>query len=215
MVPHTSLYWNVIAPICRHVIGKHWGFEVGRKAYMDGRAAYAKLLAEAPDLGEGNPMVHTFQQSMVFVALWQAAEGALTPDDMQLVTKEVLGLKPLAVVGMLKDANRDESVLQGVVDGMRANEAWAQEHEGGYQSAWRVSFDDTKHADGVYYEFTRCPIAEYLHDLGIDEITPVLCDIDHLTTALIHARLLREHTLAGGGPTCDYWIVGDAVADPR
>ena len=43
----------------------------------------------------------------------------------------------------------------------------------------------------------------------------MLCDIDYLTTKLIHARLIREHTLAEGAETCDYWIVGDEVEDPR
>ena len=31
------------------------------------------------------------------------------------------------------------------------------------------------------------------------EVLPVMCDIDHKTAALMHAKLNRENTLTGGG----------------
>ena len=98
---------------------------------------------------------------------------------------------------------------------MCTNEAWAAEHEDECASAWRIAFDRHEHEQGITYDFTRCPIAEFCAAQGIAEVTPVLCDIDYLTTKLIHARLIREHTLAEGAETCDYWIVGDEVEDPR
>ncbi len=36
-----------------------------------------------------------------------------------------------------------------------------------------------------------------------------MCDVDYLTAGLMHAKLIREHTLASGGEVCDYWFVGD------
>ena len=215
MKPQTSLYWNVIAPVARRFISKRHGYELGRKAYAGGRAAYRELIAAAPDLGENNPMCPTFLQSMVFVALWKAAEGALSPDDMQLVTQDVLSIAPLALVGLVRDARKSSAVLDSLLADMHANEQWAQEHEGSYESAWRIAFDEKRHEDGVFYEFTRCPIQEFCREQGIEEITPVLCDIDLLTTRLIHSRLIREHTLAADGPSCDYWIVPEDIEEPR
>ena len=47
------------------------------------------------------------------------------------------------------------------------------------------------------------------------DVLPVMCDIDHKTAALMHAKLNRENTLAGGGEMCDYWFVGDKMKDPK
>lgn len=215
MVPQKSIYWNVIAPIARGAIRRRWGYELGKLAYEQGRVAYRRLLAAAPDFGEDNPMLPTFYQSMVFVALWQGAGGQLSVEDLRLVTEDVLTMKPLALVGLVRNANRSEKALSGVLDDMHANEAWAAENEGSYEAAWRISFALHEHEQGITYDFTRCPIAEFCKAQGIEEVTPVMCDIDNLTTRLIHARLIRNHTLAEGAPSCDYWIVPDKLEDPR
>lgn len=209
LIPKTSLYWNVIAPLARRAISKRWGYELGKLAYEQGRSAYYEFLAEAPDFGEENPMLATFLESMVFVALWKGADGKLSVADLATVTEDVLTLAPLSIIGLVRNANRSERVLGAVLEDMRNNEAWAAEHEGEYEAAWRISFDLHSHDQGITYDFTRCPIAEFCAEHGMGEVTPVLCDIDHHTTRLIHARLIREHTLAEGAPSCDYWIVPD------
>ena len=47
------------------------------------------------------------------------------------------------------------------------------------------------------------------------EINPVLCNIDYITMSMMHSRLIREHTVAEGAGICDYWTVGDKVAEPK
>ena len=42
-----------------------------------------------------------------------------------------------------------------------------------------------------------------------------MCAIDYPMCRLEHGVLHRQHTLATGGPCCDFWIVGDKVEDPR
>ena len=50
---------------------------------------------------------------------------------------------------------------------------------------------------------------------GYQEINPVLCNIDYITMSMMHSRLIREHTVAEGAGICDYWTVGDKVAEPK
>ena len=50
---------------------------------------------------------------------------------------------------------------------------------------------------------------------GYLEVLPIMCDIDYKTAALMHAKLYRDHTLAGSGEVCDYWFVGDKVENPK
>lgn len=38
-----------------------------------------------------------------------------------------------------------------------------------------------------------------------------MCDVDFLTAKLMHFKLQREQTLAGGGKVCDYWYVAAEV----
>ena len=36
-----------------------------------------------------------------------------------------------------------------------------------------------------------------------------------ITMSMMHSRLIREHTVAEGAGICDYWTVGDRIADPQ
>jgi len=36
-----------------------------------------------------------------------------------------------------------------------------------------------------------------------------------ITMSMMHSRLIREHTVAEGAGICDYWTVGDKVAEPK
>lgn len=60
----------------------------------------------------------------------------------------------------------------------------------------------------IYYEFTRCPAAEFAKEHGLLEVMPALCNPDFEAMELIHARLVRKNTCANGCK-CDYTICGD------
>ena len=60
----------------------------------------------------------------------------------------------------------------------------------------------------IYYEFTKCPTAEFARQHGLLEVMPALCNPDFTAMELIHARLVRKTTCANGCK-CDYTICGD------
>ena len=60
----------------------------------------------------------------------------------------------------------------------------------------------------IYYEFTRCPTAEFAREHGLLEVMPALCNPDFKGMELLHARLVRTTTCANGCK-CDYAICGD------
>ena len=60
----------------------------------------------------------------------------------------------------------------------------------------------------IYYEFTRCPVAEFAKENGVNEVMPALCNGDFKAMELIHARLIRK-TTCSNGDKCDYTICGD------
>ncbi len=60
----------------------------------------------------------------------------------------------------------------------------------------------------VYYEFTACPVAEFIHRHGLEEIAPALCNVDYPALEIMGARLARTTTCVNGCK-CDYTICGD------
>lgn len=38
---------------------------------------------------------------------------------------------------------------------------------------------------------------------------PHMCALDHTYAKLMHAKLIRTHTVATGADSCDYWYVPD------
>jgi hypothetical protein len=60
-------------------------------------------------------------------------------------------------------------------------------------------------ADGVSFDVTRCPFAEYLQAQGTPELTKyAACDLDHRMAHDWGARLERSQTIATGASHCDF-----------
>ena len=47
------------------------------------------------------------------------------------------------------------------------------------------------------------------------KVIAVCCELDYILTEESHGKLIREYTLAEGGPICDYWIVPDKMENPQ
>lgn len=60
----------------------------------------------------------------------------------------------------------------------------------------------------IYYEFTKCPVAEFAKEHDLLEVMPAFCNPDFTAMELLHARLIRTTTCANGAK-CDYIICGD------
>lgn len=65
-----------------------------------------------------------------------------------------------------------------------------------------------KKDEPIYYEFTKCPIADFAREHNLPEVMPAMCNPDYTAMELIHARLIRKTTCANGC-VCDYAICGD------
>ncbi len=65
-----------------------------------------------------------------------------------------------------------------------------------------------KKDEPIYYELTKCPIADFAREHNLSEVMPAMCNPDYTAMELIHARLVRKTTCANGC-VCDYTICGD------
>ncbi len=46
----------------------------------------------------------------------------------------------------------------------------------------------------------------------LEELMPHMCALDHAYAKIMHAKLIRTHTVTTGSDSCDYWYVPDRSA---
>lgn len=172
------------------------------------------MLERVDDIGAGNPMASNIYMSFVFFAVYKAANGIITIKALRMIAHEAISWKPLKLMGSFVNANKP-SGINAIRKMMRKNAEWLEKHPKYKKVSWDFNFDENKHRDGYYYHFTQCPLNSFARREGLLDVLPVMCDMDFMTAGLMHAKLHRENTLAGGGKICDYWYVGDKVKNPK
>ena len=59
--------------------------------------------------------------------------------------------------------------------------------------------------DGVAYDVTCCPFADYFEEQGVPELTPhAACNLDYRLADVLGAELTRTQTIADGADHCDF-----------
>ena len=209
---YVGIYWTLFAPLMKKSIAKRFSKELAGKSIKNGKAEYRKLLSRADDLGPGNSMVSNAYFAYGFAGAWLGSGKKISPEEMALVMTDVLESRLMRTVFGTVNLNRTPKKWER---DMRKYEAWFVKHGKDYPVNWNVNFDESRHRDGSFYYFTRCPICEFCQREGIAELMPALCSTDEVMFRLQHGKLHREHTIANGDPVCDYWITGDKVRNPK
>ena len=57
---------------------------------------------------------------------------------------------------------------------------------------------------GYGVNITECGICKLFHKHNSDQYTPILCEVDNITTNLAGLTLVRTGTIANGAPQCDF-----------
>ena len=209
---YIGIYWTLFAPMIKRSIEKRYGADFAKRSIRQGKREYRGLLSRADELGPGNPMASNAYFAYVFAAAWLGGGKRIPPEEMGEVMTDVLESRLMRAVFGSTNLNRQPKKWYR---DMKKYAKWYEAHGADYPVNWKVNFDDSRHADGSFYYFTRCPICEFCNREGISELMPALCATDEVMFRLQHGRLYREHTIAGGDKVCDYWVVGDQVKEPR
>ncbi len=204
---YTDKYWKMIIPLVKKDLVRRFGKEEAASLIQKTDAVYRDMLNRADDIGKDNPMASNLYEGLLFLALWEAADGKISVDDLREITRAVMQFPAMKLVGLFVNANR--SGLEKLEKRMHKNAEWLEVHPQYKGVSWDFNFDKTKHSEGFYYHFTRCPLNDFARREGYIEVLPVMCEIDLLSAELMHAKLIRKQTLASGGDCCDYWFVGD------
>lgn len=214
MMKYKGTYIRSFTLLFKKYLREQYGPEVTRKALKGSKSIYKDMLNKADDIGADNPMAGNVYLCFVLLAIWKAADGAIDIESYRIVIRKFM--KSPAVVRIVGgfDMNKPKD-LQKAKDKFRSMQAWADAHPKYRDKTWDFNFDESKHRDGLYYHFTRCPLEAFARKYGYLEVLPVCCETDYLVAEATHGVLHRESTLATGGSICDYWIVPDKIKDPQ
>lgn len=205
---YTNKYWKLLIPFMKKSLNKRYGKEYTKELVEKADGIYRDMLNRVDDVGEDNPMASNIYECLVVMAIWKAADGKISVNDLREICVGIMSMPVLKVVGLFINGNKKSGVRK-FSKMIHKDAAWLDEHPEYKAASWDFNFDETKHDKGFYYHFTQCPLNNFARREGCLEVLPVMCDVDFLTAKLMHFKLHREHTLASGGKVCDYWYVGD------
>ncbi len=214
MLKYKGTFIKMFPLMMKKFMVEQYGKAVTKEAYRKAPGIYRDMLMKVEDIGSENPMAGNIYMAFVFMAIWKAADGAIDTDSYRIVVRRFLTESFARKFIGKSDMNKPEDV-QKAKEKFRRMQAWADEHPQYKDKTWDFNFDETRHRDGSFYYFTRCPLNDFAREYGFLEVLPVCCELDHILTEASHGKLIREYTLATGGPICDYWIVPDKMEDPR
>ena len=182
---------------------KAYASEIIRKS----KKIYRKLIEEADDIGNDNPMAYNEMFALVFVAPYIASEKKIPPETIQEMMRRSLYF--VKWYFSLTDLNTERGKDANKKNILKYYKWYTEEKEKLYPTSFKVDFEGEPYEGACYYRITRCPICAYTKKLEVDELMPLFCELDELMISLQHGVLHRKGTIANGADYCDYFITGD------
>ena len=182
---------------------KAYASEIIRKS----KKVYRKLIEEADDIGNDNPMAYNEMFALAFVAPYIASEKKIPPETIQeMMRRSLYFVKWYFSLTNLNTERGKEANKKNI---LKYYKWYTEEKEKQYPTSFKVDFVGQPYDGACYYRITRCPICTYTKKLGVFELMPLFCELDEVMIKLQHGILHRNGTIADGADYCDYFIIGD------
>lgn len=203
-------FWMFKSPM-KAVLTEKYGNAYAGETMKKSKKVYRELVGKAADIGDDNPMAYNELFALAFVAPYIASGKKIPPETVQEMMRR--SLYHIKWYFAKTDLNTDKGKAENKKSIVKYVKWYTPEKEKQYPTSFKVDFEGQPHEGACYYRITRCPICAYCKKLGVEELMPLLCELDEVMIALQHGVLHREQTIASGGPYCDYFITGDRHAD--
>lgn len=213
MMEYKALYWHFISYHVKRSLKKRFTSEQVKNITKRAGKANRELLRLADDIGADNPMASNLYGAIAFLAFHAGNPAVIRKEELAVIIDEFYQNR--VVVFLMKRWNlNDPAQFKKFRKRMEYNDSWIKKRREQYPSSWDFNFE-TDHKDGLYYQFTKCPLAAFFKKNGYEQLTPLFCAMDYKTLSLLHADLYRDHTIAEGAGVCDFWIVPDNIKHPK
>ena len=199
-------FWLFSSPM-KKVLEEKYDKKYADEIMKKSKEVYRKLVADADNIGDDNPMAYNELFALAFVAPYVASDKKIPPVIVQEMMRKAL-YHVKWFFGMT-NLNTDKGKMSNKKNVMKYMEWYTPEKEKLYPTSFKVDLVGQPHEGACYYRITRCPICLYCKKLGVEELMPLFCELDNVMITLQHGVLHRQHTIAEGGEYCDYYITGN------
>ena len=204
---YNSFYFLLFKGQMKKVLIEKYDKAYASEIIKKSKKIYRKLIEEADDIGNDNPMAYNEMFALAFIAPYIASEKNIPPETIQeMMRRSLYSVKwyfSLVNLNTKRGKEANEKII------LKYYKWYTEEKDKLYPTSFKVDFEGQPYEGACYYRITRCPICAYTKKLGVDELMPLLCELDELMISLQHGVLHRKETIAKGGDYCDYFIVGD------
>lgn len=203
---YRSFYFNLFKHPMQKVLLENYGKDYAREIMKKSKKIYRKLIEEADDIGDDNPMVYNETFALAFVAPYIASEKKILSEIVQeMMRRSLYFFKWYFSLINLNTKKGKEANKKNI---LKYYKWYTAEKEKLYPTSFKVDFEGQPYEGAFYYRITRCPICAYIKKIGVDELMPLFCELDEVMISLQHGVLHRKGTIAKGADCCDYFITG-------
>lgn len=205
---YNGFYYWMFQGTMKKALTEQYGKAFASRVMKKSKSVYRELVAQADDIGDDNPMAYSELFALAFVAPYIASEKKISPKIVQEMMRR--SLYHIKWYFARTDLNTDKGKAENKKSIVKYVKWYTPKKEKQYPNSFKVDFVGQPHAGACYYRITRCPICAYTEKLGVSELMPLLCELDHVMISLQHGVLHRQQTIASGGAYCDYYITGSS-----
>ena len=196
----------------RRYLKKHYPDEMERIIYRAAKIR-PKLMRRAPDLGgKENTLANNLDMFILFLSYHEASNHRMGGDAIDEIIADLY--KWLKFLNVVMNINRPRflAVLRKYLYKSYqdyADKVKEKRKQGQWLDTWGMIVNPNHTDEGIAFTLVGCPLVEYAKKYGYMELMPHMCALDHAYAKIMHARLIRTHTVATGADSCDYWYVPD------
>ena len=204
---YNGFYYALFKGQMKKTIAEHFDKKYASEIMKKSKKVYKKIVKEAPDIGDDNPMAYNALFALAFFSPYIASEKKISPEIVTEMMKR--SLYHIKWFFSRTDVNTPKGKMGNKKDILKYYKWYTKEKEEKYPTSFKIDFVGQPYDGACYYRITRCPICSYAKTLGVSELMPLFCELDAVMIHLQHGILKRECTIAKGDEYCDYFIVGD------
>ena len=177
------------------------GYDERRAARItrEAKPRYRKIIAKLPEFEKADRFKMNIVNCAMLSAFLLSMETKPPVEQLTEYYGQAMMIRPMKwfcrMSGKKKFSDKD-------IRGMKATAELKAADRNPY--SWNMEF--LPYPDGRGYEarFTKCGICTLMKELGLYEMVPAMCRLDHtMSEAGGVSDFVREYTLASGGPYCD------------
>ena len=127
MMKYTGTYITLFPILLRKHLARQFGKGVTKKAIKGAKPIYKQMLQKCDDIGFDNPMASNIYMCFVFLAIWEASEGAIDLEGYRAVIKNFMTSFPVSKFLANGDIN-DPNTLALAKEKFHKMQEWADAH---------------------------------------------------------------------------------------